>query len=209
MFINVLAKEIREGLESAVIDQGEIDPIRLVADDVIGITRTIEGLHTLLDLCAQWASKNGLSWNPTKSQMLRLKAALAGQTITMEINGVQLEVKDVVEYLGLLLTKDGFKGKNIVELKEKTMNAVQMLINELRFNLALHPKNISQAYQTYVRSILLYGAEYLNVEDRKPLNYLDEKLLDTLFGKLLKLGRGRLNTKHRERLQLALGITTL
>lgn len=209
VFIYGLPKEVREGLKTAGIEQGVIAPIILVVDDVIGITRTAEGLQAFLYICAQWATKNGLSWNPSTSQVLRLKAVAAGQKTTVEINGVQLEFKDVVEYLGLLLSKDEFKGKNIVELKEKTMNAVQMLINEPWFNLALHPKHIAQAYHTYVRRILLFGSELLNVEDRKPQHYLDEKLLGTMFFKLLNLGRGRLAVRHRERLQLALGITIL
>lgn len=88
---------------------------------------------------------------------------------------------DVVENLGLLLTKDGFRGKDIAELKKKYMNAVHMLIDEPLFNLTLHPKHIAKSYRTYVRSILMYGAELLNHVDRKPLYGLDEKLVSTMF----------------------------
>lgn len=43
-----------------------------------------------------------------------------------------------------------------------------MLLHEPWFNLALKPVHIARAYQTYVRSIILYGAELLSHEDRKP-----------------------------------------
>lgn len=76
------------------------------------------------------------------------------------------------------------------------------------FNLALHPKHIARGYQRYVRSILLYGFELLNHDNRVSLYELDAKLLNTLFRKLLKLCRGRLSEKYRWRLQLALGIQT-
>lgn len=116
---------------------------------------------------------------------------------------------DIVEYLGLLLNREGFKGKDPAELKEKCNNALKMLTHEPWFNLDLHAKHISRAYQTYVRSILLYGAELLYYDDRQPLYELDNKLINILVGKLLKLGRGRLGEKHRLRIQLALGIPTL
>lgn len=77
----------------------------------------------------------------------------------VELDGVQLAFKEVVEYLGLLLTKSGFKGKDPEELRTKCNGALQMILNEPWYNIALQPTHIARSYQTYVRSILLYGAE--------------------------------------------------
>lgn len=73
VFINELPKEVREGLRAAGMQTGEMDPIRLVADDVIGLIYTIEKLQTLLKIFEEWAAKNYLQWNPIKSQVLQLK----------------------------------------------------------------------------------------------------------------------------------------
>lgn len=89
------------------------------------------------------------------------------------------------------------------------MGSVQILANEPWFNLSLHPKHIAQSYRTYFRSILLYGAELLDWEDRKTLYEVDGKMLTTLFGRLLNLGRGRLSSKQRKRIQLAVEISSL
>lgn len=71
---------------------------------------------------------------------------------------MHLHFVEVVDYLGLLLFKEGFKGKDRGELHTTCMVALQMLINEPCFTLALHPKHILWACQTYFRTILLYGA---------------------------------------------------
>lgn len=67
-----------------------------------------------------------------------------------------------------------------------------MLIDEPWFTLALQPTHIARSYQTYVRSILLFGSELLRHDERKPLYYIDAKLINTMQGKLLNLVRGLL-----------------
>lgn len=69
VFINELPKEVREGLKNSCMRTGEMDPIRLVADDVIGLSYTLEELQLLLKICEEWAARNGLRWNPTTSQI--------------------------------------------------------------------------------------------------------------------------------------------
>lgn len=61
VFINDLPKELWEGLRAAVVLTDDVDPIRLVAEDVIGLTKTVKGLQILIEVCAVWAAKNGLS----------------------------------------------------------------------------------------------------------------------------------------------------
>lgn len=127
----------------------------------------------------------------------------------MELGGTPLKVTNTIEYLGLQLTRDGFRGKDRIELSTKRNAALQMLIAEPWFTLALPTKHIVRVYQSYVRSILLYGAELLSHEDHQELEKLDNKLIGMMLGRILALGRGRLADKHRWRLQLALGLPTL
>lgn len=72
VFINDLPDEIRTVLrEIAELTMGT-DPVRLVADDIIGMAQTGEGLRALLEACEKWAHINSLQWNPEKSQVLRI-----------------------------------------------------------------------------------------------------------------------------------------
>lgn len=83
------------------------------------------------------------------------------------------------------------------------------MIHEPWFSLALLPQHITRAYQNYVRSVFLYGAELLNHEDRQQLYDLDAKMLNTLIGNLLKLERLKLSDKHRYRFKLAIGLPSI
>lgn len=92
---------------------------------MIGLTQTVKGLQALLKSCEEWANKKGLQWNPIKSQILRMYAARAGQEDDIKLYGVLLQFAEVVEYLGLLLTHEGFKGKDRAELLDKCTVALQ------------------------------------------------------------------------------------
>lgn len=51
LLISDLPQVVIEGLREAKEATAGMDPIRLVADDVIGLTETAEGLQVLLDQC--------------------------------------------------------------------------------------------------------------------------------------------------------------
>lgn len=131
--------------------------------------------------------------------------------VTVQLGGTRLKATDMVEYLGLRVTRDGFVGKDPKDLMTKATAAIHMLTAEPWFTLALPPTHIARAFQTYVRSVITYGAELLPSRERYALEVLDGKLVTKLFNKLLDLGRerGKLAEKHQWRLQLALGIPTL
>lgn len=211
LFINSLPEEVRKGLEEASLTQPGLDPLRLVADDVIGLAKSIEALQLLLNICERWAGINGLEWNPTKSQVLQIDMNIPRSNIVTSLGGTQLEVTDTVEYLGMRLSRDGFLGMDAKDLMSKATAAIHMLAAEPWFSLALPPKHIARAFQTYVRSMITYGAKLLSSRDRHELEELDRKLVTKLLTKLLDLvrERGKLAEKHRWRLQLALGIPTL
>lgn len=115
----------------------------------------------------------------------------------VQLDGALLQFVDTVEYLGLQICKRGFIGKMSEELETKCNGDLQTLIIEPWFNLSLHPKHIARSYQTYIRSIILYGAELMGHEDRAHIYEVDEKMINRMFGKLLKLGRGRLSERRR------------
>lgn len=58
-----------------------------------------------------------------------------------------------------------------------------MLSSQNWFSLSLKPRFLSNLYNTYVRSILLYGSELLLAEKQWLLVYVDEILVRNCFKK--------------------------
>lgn len=207
MYINDLPEHIRGAMREQGKDTSDLDPIRLVADDVVCPAKEVDSLQIALDTCFEWAKKNRLQWNPEKSQILAVHPE--GEVPSgVHLGGVELKWATQVEYLGLRLTRDGFLGKEPKEVETKARNALHMLTNEQWFDLNLEPKYITREFLTHVRSTMLYGAELLTSSAREPFIQIDEKLTNLLLTKLLKLGSTKLAKKHQLRVQLALGIPT-
>lgn len=191
LFIDSLPEEVRTALRDADEDAPGLDPLRLVADDVVGLTESMKGLQIVLGAFEAWAERNGLHWNPIKSQVLQLEQEPGVEEVSVTLDGTQLKVYSKVAYLGLQLTRDRFRRKEHSELTSKGTAAVYMLLSETWFSLELSLKHIARAYQTYVRSMLTYVVELLSSKDRFELEKLDEKLVTTMLTRLLGLGRER------------------
>lgn len=99
--------------------------------------------------------------------------------------------------------------KDVLELKAKGMKAVYTLKSQKWFSLGLNPKFIATIYDTYVRSIVVYGSELLSSEERRSLLELDELLIRTYLKGLLKLKSTDLAYKHEKRLQLVLRLPSM
>lgn len=85
-----------------------------------------------------------------------------------------------------------------------------MLLNEDWFNLDIEPRHTVNEFTSRVRTQLLYGAELLTYEARKPFVDIDRRVVNMFLVKLLKLGRERpLHQKHQTRIQLELKLPTL
>lgn len=171
-------------------------------------TKDIRSLQISLTACFGWAALNHLAWNPAKSQILDVHPS-DEEREAVYLGAVQLQWAEIVEYLGLRLTKEGFLGKDPALVEEKGNAALHMLTSEVWFDLNVEPKYIAREYLYHVRRTMLYGAELLRKEARIPFLEIDEKLTNLFLVKLLNLGRNKLAKKHQWRLQVVLGITTL
>lgn len=70
-------------------------------------------------------------------------------------------------------------------------------------------KFIARLYETYMRSILVYGSESLTLDERKTLLELDDVLVWTYLKGLLKLRSIAIAGKHKHRLMLLLRLPTM
>lgn len=141
-----------------------------------------------------------------KSQILCIKLDEMTSTQQVHLGGVSLQWVEQVEYLGVRLSKDGILGKDPKEVENKCKAIAHMLINEEWFSLDLELKKIVREFISRVSSILMYGAELLTHDARKPFIVADRVVSSLIFVKLLKLGGRALCNKHRLRLQIAMGL---
>lgn len=70
LYINDLPDEVRNALREINMDIADLYPIRLVADDVVCLTKDERSLQAALVACERWARANKCTWNPTKSQII-------------------------------------------------------------------------------------------------------------------------------------------
>lgn len=94
--------------------------------------------------------------------------------------------------------------KDVSELKTRGMSTVHTLTSQKWLYFCLNPKFIATLYDSYVRTIILYGSELLSSTERRPLLELDDLLIRTYLKRILKLKFTTLADKHKTRLQLVL-----
>lgn len=61
MYINDLPNEVRDALGANDMNIADLEPIRLVADDVMCLVKDTESLQAALDACDRWARANRLA----------------------------------------------------------------------------------------------------------------------------------------------------
>lgn len=83
------------------------------------------------------------------------------------------------------------------------------MTNQKRFSLSLDLKHIATLFETHVRSLIMYGAELLTKEERKPIMEVDDELIRRLMKWLLNLKSIAIAEKQKRRIQLLLGIPTI
>lgn len=191
VFINDLPQALRDALRTKGELRPDIEPTRLVADDVVGVRQDVPSLQTVLEACYTWAQENGVRWNPLKSQVLYTKMSADMMSEEVNLGGATLKWVDEVEYLGLRLSREGLLGKQPEDIVMKSKAALSMLMNEDWFTLDIEPKHIVNESNSRVRTQLLYGAELLTYEAHKYFIDIDRRVVNLFITKLLKIGRER------------------
>ena len=128
-----------------------------LADDVIVMSKTAEGLQALLDICTEWAAEYQMSWNTSPGKSEVLLPPRGHQTTTFLLSGEQLRNVESSVYLGVSLTTSGVTdGKHIMRVKSAQRRLMQLSpigIHIRGFNTNL----CVMLYRVFVRSIYEYG----------------------------------------------------
>ena len=78
------------------------------ADDILLHVETPEDLQQLLNVCARWAHRKGMIWQPSKCSVLWLPDERSAELgVSFTINGEHIPKRQEILYLGVTLTHKG------------------------------------------------------------------------------------------------------
>ena len=128
-----------------------------LADDVILMTKTAEGLQLLLENCTEWSSEYQMAWNTAPGKSKVLLPPRGHQTSSFILSGGPLRNVESSVYPGVSLTASGMtEEKHIMRVKAAQRRLMQLSpigIHIRGFNTNL----CVMLYRVFVRSIYEYG----------------------------------------------------
>ena len=128
-----------------------------LADDVILMSKTAEGLQLLLDNCTEWSPEYQMAWNTAPGKSDVLLPPRGHQTSTFLLSGKPLRNVESSVYLGVSLTSSGItEEEHILRVK-----AAQRRLMQLR-PIGIHIRGFNtnlcaMLFRVFVRSIYEYG----------------------------------------------------
>lgn len=112
----------------------------------------------VLNLVHQWGVRTGLSFNPSKTQILLFTRKKRVKMRNFTMGGVSIGISDEVTYLGINLSNNLLWGKHLsnkVSKAKKSLFAVRKLVGP---NWGLSCKRSRWLYTAIVRPVVLYGS---------------------------------------------------
>ena len=161
IFIDVLARALE-----AVPRSSSSSPATLYADDVILLALNAGGLHGMLDICSNWASKAGMIWNTKIGKSMALFPDNPGNPESFTLAEKPLSRVYEADYLGVSITSEGISNS-------KSLSRVQTARERFKTlaKVGLHGRGLSPAwslriYKALVRPMFEYMI-YMFPEDKK------------------------------------------
>ena len=128
-----------------------------LADDIILMSKTAEGLQLLLENCTEWSADFQMAWNTAPGKSEVLFPPRGHQTSTFFLSGEPLRNVESSVYLGVSLTTSGItEKKHVMRVKAAQRRLMQLIpigIHIRGFNTNL----CAMLYRVFVRSIYEYS----------------------------------------------------
>ena len=178
LFYQDLVTEL-QSCNSGVIIGSEKYNTYCYADDLLLSSTTVTGLQKLINIATTYTSKNGLSFNTSKTECAILGINPFVSIPQWTINGNVLPISDSITYLGTVIGDP--KGKQLVNLRASKANRAFYSLQGAGLNCnGVSPETALHIYKTAVRSSLTYGCAAVNISSN------NLKVLDKVQGKHLK-----------------------
>ena len=98
-----------------------------LADDVIFMSKTVEGLQLLLDNCTEWSAEYQMAWNTAPGKSEVLLPPRGHHTSTFFLSGEPLRNVESSVYLGVSLNTSGItEDKHIMRVKAAQRRLMQL-----------------------------------------------------------------------------------
>lgn len=210
IYIEGLIKLVEKNPNGVKLINNKIDII-VYADDVMLVSKTKSGLQQQLKLVEEYGQLNDIKYNPSKTVFLiynqTIKRNAQEKREDINQNDLILDNKpimrvDKMKYLGVEISDD-FRNNTHIAKRKQSLYAAVTKLNLCGFNTeSISPLAKAQLYKTFLRPVLLYGMENLN------LNKTQLNEIKRIEGNTIKRLIGIPNRCHSTELLIALNIDT-
>ena len=183
LFFNIFYRGLVDKLQQCncgIIINGQCFNVICYADDLLLTSTTVTGLQTLIDTAISYICDTGLKFNPNKTTCMVSGRNHFVESPIWTINGVALNQKDNITYLGTELDHRQHNDAR-VRSATKEFHALQGVgLNQH----GMAPLTSLYVYDTAVKSCLLYGCSnvYLTKNDLHSLETTRCKHLKSILG---------------------------
>ena len=198
-YIDDLLRELNDSNYGAEMGNLVISTLGF-ADDIVLITECPKKMQKLLNICFNWCTKNGMSFNIDKCKIMVLNKTSTGTGIEFKIGQNCLEIVKIYKYLGVVFSNTRLTSlytqhfARVIEKAEKRVNCVRHFGFDSD---GLRPVTCLSMYKILVRPILEYASQVLSYRHHyftapcrprkifKPLDFLLK--LEQFQNRILKL----------------------
>jgi hypothetical protein len=170
-----LVEALMEGIMFGCI---KVDIIQY-ADDVTLVAETAAGLQKQIDVCSEYGAKYGIQFNPDKTMIIIFnmdvsrspELIIEDQWQECTLSGKKISIVKTFKVLGQIISDDGKDVEHVAKRKQATnvMNGKLQAMNLTSFH--IHPRMKAQLFRTYIRPILTYGTENMQLDQRELLQF--------------------------------------
>ena len=169
----------------------------MYADDTILVASTYEKLVEAVRIVELFCAENLIQLNGAKSEYTIFnpqytesvagtnftKAELLHERMSIKVGNVPLYISDHIKYLGTYLSQKLNNSKHIEHRKALTVRALARAKSQWLDSPCLPYDMKSFLYNTYVRPVLWYGLEFLNLtkKEEKSISSFDHILLKNVY----------------------------
>ena len=129
----------------------------LYADDILLLSRTVNGMQEMLDICDEFACEFDMKFNTTKSVAMRIGSRYNIQCSSFVLSGTEIKYVSAVKYLGIYVVAAKCFKLSIDHLKVKFYRVFNCIYHKVKA-----PNSelvIVQLLKSYCLPFLLYASE--------------------------------------------------
>ena len=155
IFIDPLAQKLHRTTNPSTIPKNA-----LLADDVIIYAKHTHDLQDQFNICTEWASQNGINWNPQKCfVILQPHPNTSPQHLT--ISNHPISTTESQEHLGITLSASGIRSARNVERALAASSLLQLLLRNPHFKNSTSMRSYHNIFTTLVKSKYIYALHHI------------------------------------------------